>query len=183
MSDDSHRLSERRVRVHTSVGLFEGTLTCSPVVRTLDAINQLSSGFLTLHPPLRSPLGPPFGGGPLALAKSSLLFLLELDQDARPHPGKAGLPRFWKAPVALRVHDHLVLGNVHVPMGGNPLMRIHQEGPTFLALTGVEVSGGVAAFEAPFLAVNRAHVTAAQEVQDGFVPGLDALSLERVEAP
>ena len=157
---------QRMVRIHTTYGVFEGVMPCSPVMRTLDAINQLATGYVTLQPPVTTPFGAPFGPGPVAISRASILYIQEMSDTVQTVPSaKMGLPRFWMAPVVLRVGDLVVHGYVHVPLGGNPLMRLSTtEGPPFLALTAVEAHGTQGEWKFSFLAVNRAHVTAAQEV-------------------
>lgn len=166
MDADRDRNRERPVRVHTTFGTFEASLACSPGMRVLDAVNQLSSTVVVLRLADVSALGPPFRPGRLTIVKSSVLFVEELEA---PSPTSGGRPRcrFWQASVALRVGEFVIEGLVHVPVGGDPLLRVHQGGRVFLALTSVVATGPGSEFEAPFLAVNRAHIAAAQELRQG----------------
>jgi len=144
-------------------------MACSPAVRTLDAVNQLAAGFVTLQPPVTTPFGAPFGDGPVAIARSSVILIEELDESNAQAPAlRAGFPKLWRAAIVLRVGTFTVNGYVHVPMGGNPLMRVSTaDGPPFLALTVVEALSPMGPVKAQFVAVNRAHIMAAQEVLDG----------------
>jgi hypothetical protein len=169
MQADGNRFRERKVRLHTASGILEGFMPCSPAVRTLDALNQLATGFVTLQPPVTTPFGPSFGPGAVAVSRSSVLLLEELEEIPRTSLGaRAGMPKLWRAAIVLRVGGFTVNGFVHVPMGGNPLMRVSTgDGPPFLALTVVEAGGPHGPVKAEFIAVNRSHITAAQEVLDG----------------
>ena len=66
--------------------------------------------------------------------------------------------------IRLRVGDYIVDGFLHVPPGGNPMMRLHQDSRAFIALTAASATRGDAEFSAPFLAVNRKHILAAQQL-------------------
>ncbi len=151
--------------MRTTFGTFEASLTCSAGMRTLDAVNQLSSSVVILRAPVVPALGPPFGPGRLAIVKSSILFVQELETPPATS-GSRPRCRFWQSPVALRVGEFIVEGSVHVPIGGDPLLRIHQSGPAFLALTSVVARASGSEFEAPFLAVNRFQIAAAQKLPE-----------------
>jgi hypothetical protein len=169
MHGDGSRVRERRVRLHTWSGVLEGYMPCSPAVRTLDAVNQLATGFVTLQPPVTTPFGAPFGEGPVAISRSSVVLIEELEESHAQAPVlRAGFPKLWRAAIVLRVGTFTVNGFVHVPMGGNPLMRVStNDGPPFLALTVVDALSPTGPVKAQFVAVNRSHITAAQEVLDG----------------
>lgn len=164
MDGDRARTQERPVRVHAAFGTFDASLSCSAGMRTLDVVNQLSSSVVMLRPTAAMPLGPPFGQGRLAIAKSSIMLVYELE--SFPAPGGKPRCRFWQAPVVLRVGHLVVLGSVHVPVGGDPLLRIHQSGPPFIALTSAVLRLPEDELEIPFLAVNRLSIVAAQKLAD-----------------
>ena len=88
---------------------------------------------------------------------------------------------FARAPVRLRVGHFDVEGLVHVPAGGNPMMRLNQQGHPFLALTSASVVGEETQTGVPFLAVNRSHILAAQELSSE-APALAAVSGEHETA-
>lgn len=172
----------RPVRLQTENGSIEGELMTSPVVRTLDEVNVVARGFL----PLRRPRGItgewPEGDGALAVSKASVVFLQEVTEPS-PRPGnRAEAARFHQAPILLRVGEFLVEGQVHVPAGGTALTRLNQDSHPFMALTGARVRGNGEVFSAPFLAVNRAHIVAAQEpdafdLGEGLVAGAEERDL------
>lgn len=152
---------QRAVRIHTADGAIDGHLQVSPRSRTLDDLNVVSKQFVSLHAP--GDLGSRWrsGCGPLAVSKSSILFLREL---GTPPVQRGEFGRFTRAPLLLRVGPYDVHGLVHVPWGGAPLKRLDQDGHCFIALTSVLVAQDEAEFTAPFLAVNRSHIRAARQV-------------------
>ena len=164
MSDEP-AAADRAVRIQTVHGTVEGILPVSPVVRTLDDLNVVSRNFLTVHAPVVPSRGWPFDGPELAVNKSSILFLMEFSGGAARRVGRPEAAAHTRAPVRLRVGEYSIEGFLHVPRGGNPMTRLNQAGHPFIALTSAFVVGPDARFTTAFLAVNRAHILAAQEVQ------------------
>jgi hypothetical protein len=139
---ESHEGREaRQIRVETLRGGVEGFLHTSSVVRTLDEVNVVTGSFLTLHSP-RSYSGEwKLDRGPLAISKSSTLFVMELSQPASRARRRADAVRFSRSPVRLWVNQVSVQGFVHVPPGGTAMSRLNQSGHDFMALTSVSVVG------------------------------------------
>ena len=76
--DDGARREERPVRIDTIDGAVEGCLRVSPSLRTLDDLNRVSKRFITIHSPKSLTEGWRLSSGPLAVNKSSILFVREL---------------------------------------------------------------------------------------------------------
>lgn len=161
---------ERRVRIETLRGGVEGYLQTSAVVRTLDEVNVVARNFLTLHSPSSYSGEWQLDGGALAVAKSATLFVMELSPATRRSGRRAEAVRFSRSPVRLWVRDVSVQGFVHVPPGGTAMSRLNQDSHDFMALTSVSVIGPAFEFAAPFVAVNRAFISAAQELAAGAEP-------------
>ena len=83
---------------------------------------------------------------------------------------------FTRSPIRLRVKDHEIEGFCHVPPDGAPMKRLEHGEHPFISLTTVLVTSPDGQSTAPFLAVNRTHILAVQEVdlQEGEEP--DAVS-------
>lgn len=155
---------ERPLRLVTRFGIVEGVLRTSPMLRVLDDINVMSRNFITLHSPVTYTEDWPDDGGPLAVNRSSVLFVVELEPPP-PRPGgpMAGeLTRFTRAPLRLRVGEFTIEGFVHVPPGGNAMSRLYQDSRPFLAVTSARIQGPSVEDEIGFVAVHRSHVLAAQ---------------------
>ncbi len=164
MDQHASDAQERQIRVRTLHEVVDGLIRVSPLLRTLDDLNVVSRHFLTLHNPVVSSDEWAAEDGPLAVNRDSILFVMELVV-APPVERTPDADRFSRASIRLRVGDYLVEGYLHVPPGGSPLKRLHQDSRPFLALTRASVSRQGANFEAPFLAINRTHILAAQELQ------------------
>lgn len=158
-----HQQHERGVRLHTTAGRIEGTMKMASGLRTLDDLNLVSKRLVTVHSAHAEDSSWPFDTGALAINKASILFVLELGTPAV----QAGVSfgRFTRSPVRLRVGSYDIQGFVHVPPGGVAMKRLDQDNHPFVSLTSVLVSGPEGEFTAPFLAVSRSHIIAAQEVE------------------
>ena len=64
----------------------------------------------------------------------------------------------------VRVGPYEIEGFLHVPPGGECLKWLNHYSHPFLSLTSVSVVGPAKQFATPFLAVNRRHILAAQEI-------------------
>jgi hypothetical protein len=146
--------------------MVEGELRLSPHLRTLDDLNRTSRNFVMLHEPDGD--GWSLDSGPVALNKSLILFVAEQESFTG---GPGGIGAYARAPMGLRVEEFDVRGFVHVPPNGDPFMRLNHDGGPFLALTSASVVGDSLQFVAPFIAVNRAYVLAAQRMGQEVVPG------------
>jgi hypothetical protein len=167
MSDAVDGQIHRPVRVQTRHGVIEGYLTSSSMIRLLDDLNLVNHSFRTIQSPVVSDADWSVENSPLALHRDSIMFVSERD-DAPPlpanHAAKAITARYARRTLRLRIGPFVVEGLVHVPPGGTALSRLFYERHPFLALTEATVTGHGVGLEVPFIAVNRVHVTAAQEL-------------------
>jgi len=155
---------ERLVQVHTIRGCVEGRLPTNKWVRTLDDLNVVTRNFVTLRGAKPTSGQWALENGPLSVAKTAILFVIEVDELA-PRPGKRPEAlRFARAPVRLWIGDFSIRGFVHVPAGGSPKVRLDQHSHAFIALTSASVLGPQTEIAAPFLAVNRELILAAEEI-------------------
>ena len=154
----------RKVRVRTTRGSVVGLLPISEQVRTLDDINMVATRFVVLQEPEVEDGDLALEPGPLAINKSQILFLSESEPPRARTFNRLAAARKSRSPVRLMMEDFTIEGFVHIPVNGKALIRLRQEGHSFIAITTVKVTGPHATFEAPFLAVNRDHVLAAQEL-------------------
>jgi hypothetical protein len=165
---------ERGVRVQTVQGVIEGNLQIGPRLRTLDHLNVSSNRLLRLHDPRGDLPEPSSPGHPAALNRPSILFVVEVpDRDIGGGPRGGG----QRAAVSLQVAGFRIRGFVHVPAAGDPMSRFDQERPQFLALTSASVIGADTQFATSFVAVNRAHIVAAQTLatdRDALAPDAGA---------
>jgi len=159
-----HSASERerrRVQIRTLHETIDGWLTVSGMLRTLDDLNLVSSRFLVVNVDEAPSAGWVFDDGQVGINTETILYVREMDDVARSGPrGEAA--RFSRAGVRLLAGDLEIQGFMHVPGRGDPMTRLNQDRHAFLALTSVSVVGPDLEFAAPFLAVNRRNVRAAQ---------------------
>lgn len=156
----------RHIRVHTTLGIVEGHFITSPMLRLLDDLN-VERTFLTVED-LEVVSGRwPTGGGPVAVNRDAILFVAELSPPPERPIGAvpANLGRYTPALVLLSIGDYRVEGAVHVPQGGNAIVRLQHPAHAYVALTGVTIRGPEGQVEVPFVAVNRNRVLAAQELE------------------
>ena len=165
MSGENAELAERRIRIETERGTIDGVLAVASILRTLDDLNLTGKDFITLDEPVTSGPGWNFDSDILALNKRSILFVQELSNPPRRNSNLAGT--YSRASVRLRVGAYEIEGFLHVPPGGDCLKRLNQNSHAFVSLTSVSVIGPDAQFATPFLAVNRRHILAAQEIYHG----------------
>jgi len=154
---------ERGVRIQSTAGKIEGNLRIAASLRTLDDLNLVAKRLVTMHSAYAEDSDWNFDPGSLSINKASILFLQELGTPAVQAGSSFG--RFTRSPVRLRVGSYDIQGFVHVPPGGVAMKRLDQDNHPFVSLTSVLVSGPDGEFTAPFLAVNRSHIIAAQEVE------------------
>jgi len=157
---------ERQVSIETERGTVEGSLFISPMLRTLDDLN-MDRAFLTLQAKDCHVSEWSLRRGELLLSKTTILTMRELGPPPDMSAGRPMGARFARASVRLQVGSFQIEGFVHVPPGGSMTARLNQAGPQFLSITSASVVGPTSQFAAPFLAVNRKHILAAQTVVEG----------------
>lgn len=152
--------TDRPIRLFTASGLVQGTLRISGMLRTLDDLNIASRSFIQVHDVDRTPEDWKIRSGSIAVRRSEVLFAVE-NGDSTRKSGRAGAG-FSRAPMRILVGDYDIEGFVHVPPGGEPMTRILQHAPAFLALTSASVSHADRQFAVDFIAVNRGAIRVAQ---------------------
>jgi hypothetical protein len=95
---------------------------------------------------------------------ASILFVIERTSFKRKSGKRVEAARFNRAAVHLCVGEYEIQGFLHVPGRGDVLTRLNRDKYSFIALTSASVVGPDSEFAAPFLAVNRDHIMAAQEL-------------------
>jgi len=155
---------ERRLRIQTTRGCLEGRIQTSPVVRTLDDLNIVARNFVTLHGARALSGDWSLEGGSVALAKPAILHVFELDEPAPQSRAVKDAARFFRSPIRLWLPDFSVRGFVHIPAGGSAMARFNQQSHAFIAVTSASVVGPETELAVPFLAVNREHIIAAEEM-------------------
>ncbi len=154
----------RKVRVQTRCGRVAGLLAIGEQVRTLDDVNLGSTRFILLHEPAEEEGTWGFEPGPLAINTAEIVFIFESEPPGAFSVNRLAASRKSRSRVRLRTAAYTIDGVVHIPPNGKALIRLRQENRTFIALTEATVRHGDSVFETPFLAVNRDHVLAAQEL-------------------
>jgi hypothetical protein len=157
---------ERALRVYTTRGCLEGRIQTSPMVRTLDDLNVVARHLVTLHGARALSGDWSLESGAVALAKSAILYVFELDQPAPQSSVVKSTARFFRSPVRLWLSEYSIRGFVHVPAGGSAMARFNQQTHAFIAVTSASVVGPGTEMAVPFLAVNREHIVAAEEIRD-----------------
>lgn len=152
----------RHVRLETLRGRIDGDLMASAVVRTLDDLNVVARQFVTLHDATAPDQLESLASGPISIAKSGVICLVELSNSSRPTGGRSAQPRILRAPVQLWVREFSIHGFLHVQIGGDVMVRLNQSEHPFIALTSATVEGPHGTWSAAFLALNRTHILAAQ---------------------
>ncbi len=157
----------RPVRIVTEQITFDGLLNISLGARTLDELNLTARAFLILSNPVLQAGTWDLAEGPMVINKSSILYLIEIpDLGATLGRGaeEPELRRFGRAAIRLWLRDCAIEGYVHTGPGNSSLLRLNQATHPFIALQSATVKGPGTDFSAPFLAVNRGHIVAAQEM-------------------
>jgi len=135
-------------------------------VRTLDDINLVATRFLLLHEPVAEEGPWDLEPGPVAIHTAEIVFISESEPPGAFSVNRLAAARKSRSRVRLRTAGYTIDGFVHIPSNGKALLRLRQENRLFIALTEAAVRCSDHAFEAPFLAVNRDHVLAAQELPE-----------------
>jgi hypothetical protein len=164
MENEIEGREKRQVLIQTIHGAIEGCVTTGKQIRTLDDLNMFSRKFLRVEDTTTASASWSFSPGTVGINTSSILFVIERSQFKRKSGKRVEAARFNRAAVMLRVGEFDIQGFVHVPGRGDILTRLNRDKYPFIALTSASVLGPDSEFAAPFLAVNRSHIMAAQEI-------------------
>lgn len=157
----------RPIRVFARGLTLDGLLNVSLGGRTLDELNAASRPALALTSALVVAGDWTIGDGPILIHKAAILCVTEIpDLGARLPGGRAEpeIRRFGRSAIRLRLEDWTIEAYVHTSHGSDPLARLSQAGHPFIALNAATLTGPGIDLSVPFLAVNRTHVLAAQEL-------------------
>jgi hypothetical protein len=169
MENEIEGQEKRQVLIQTIHGAVEGCVTTGKQIRTLDDLNMFSRKFLRVEDAGTSSSAWSFSPGTLGINTSSILFVIERSKFKRKAGKRVEAARFNRAAVLLRVGEFDIQGFVHVPGRGDILTRLNRDKYPFIALTSASVIGPESEIAAPFLAVNRSHIMAAQEIRQDEV--------------
>jgi hypothetical protein len=156
--------NERRIRLQTVQGIIEGNLRLAAQVRTLDDLNIGGKPFIILNDPEFTGSIGSFQKSPVSINKRSILFVQELSAPPQKVATQVTHGQFARASLQLQVSEYKIEGFLHVAPGGSPMLRLNQVTHDFISLTSVSVLGPDAHFAAPFMAIQRHHIMAAQEL-------------------
>ena len=161
------RPSERRIRIQTAQGAIEGSLPVGAGATTMRRLNVVSATqkFLQLRPPVLCTPECVFRDGPLSVVIDSIVFVTEVAEFVPVPEEPQAAARFRRARVILLLKDYLIEGFVHVPPGGDPIVRLNQDRHKFIALTSVTVKTADQEFSVPFMALNGSELLAIQEIE------------------
>lgn len=164
MNDEMGGRERRRVHVQTVHGAIEGYVETGERIRTLDDLNMFSRKFLRIEEAVVSSPVWSFERGTVGVNTSAILFVIERSGFRRKTGKRVEAARFNRAAVHLCVGEYEIQGFLHVPGRGDVLTRLNRDKYPFIALTSASVVGPDSELAAPFLAVNRTHIMAAQEL-------------------
>jgi hypothetical protein len=166
---------ERRIRVQTAQGAIEGTLPVGQGSSTMHRLNVVAASqkFLQLQSPVVCTPKCVFQEGALSVVIDSIVFVTEVAECVPVPREPQAAARFRRARVILLLEDYLVEGYVHVPPGGDPIVRLNQDRHKFIALTSVTVKTADEEFSAPFMALNGSKLLAIQEIEDTRTPEVE----------
>lgn len=165
MENEIDGREKRQVLIQTVHGVIEGSVLTGAQIRTLDDLNMFSRKFLRVEEAVVTSPAWSFSPGTIGINTSSILFVIERSKFKRKSGKRVEAARFNRAAVMLRVGDFDIQGFVHVPGRGDILTRLNRDKYPFIALTSASVIGPDSEIAAPFLAVNRSHILAAQEIR------------------
>jgi hypothetical protein len=169
MENEIEGREKRQVLIQTIHGAVEGCVTTGKQIRTLDDLNMFSRKFIRVEDAVVESTAWSFSPGTIGINTSTILFVIERSKFRRKSDKRVEAARFNRAAVMLRVGEFDVQGFVHVPGRGDILTRLNREKYPFIALTSASVMGPDSEIAAPFLAVNRTHIMAAQEIRQDEV--------------
>ncbi len=157
----------RPLRIFTDAFILDGLLNGSLGARTLDELNNSARAMLALSSPRVVTGDWMVGEGPLVVSKAAILMVAEipdLGASLTNVPSEPELQKFGRAAVRMRLRSYSLEAYVVTSQGGDPLVRLSQGSHSFMALNNVKIAGPGVDLEVPFLAVNRMHVLAGQEL-------------------
>jgi len=166
MDNETCGRERRQVHVQTIYGAIEGYVETGERSRTLDGLNLSSGKFLRIEDAVVSSPVWSFDRGTIGVNASAILFVIERTRYRRKGDERVEAARFNRAAVRLCVGKYEIQGFIHVPGRGDILTRLNRDKYSFIALTSASVVGPDSELAAPFMAVNRTHITAAQELLD-----------------
>ena len=162
----------RRVRMGTLHGTIEGSLRVSSNLRTLDFLNRSTAKFISIQDPRVTSARWQPAASTSFVNVSFVLWVAEIIALQRTGRRRA-TPLQNRSGIRLCMPECEVLGFVHTPAQGDPILRLNQDTAPFFALTSASLLGPDIEFAAAFLAVNRAHVFAAE----AFASAVDELEI------
>lgn len=166
MDDTGHAGPEsRRIHMGTLHGTIEGDLRVSQRLRTLDLLNRNGARFIRLHDPRVTSASWHLGASAACVNPSFVFWVAEVTA-LRPAGTHRAAPLQRRSGVRLCLPDCEILGFLHTPELGDPILRLNQETTPFFALTSASMIGPDLELAAAFLAVNRANVFAAEAFAD-----------------
>jgi hypothetical protein len=166
MDNEMGGRERRQVHVQTIHGAIEGFMETGERIRTLDDLNMFHRKFLRIEEAVVSSPVWSFDRGTVGVNTSAILFVIERTRFKRKSNERVEASRFNRAAVRLCVGEYEIQGFLHVPGRGDILTRLNRDKYPFIALTSASVVGPDSEFAVPFLAVNRTHIMAAQELLD-----------------
>lgn len=164
MSNRLMEREERPVRVRTAHSAFEGTISISPDIRTLDQLNIASDKFLRIHTPESCLPDCGFDVGTIGVNKEFIFFITEV-KDCHPTTDQRHeRSHFLRKAIRLRLGEFDIQGFLHVRGLRDPMIWFSQTRQPFVALTSASVVGPGTEFASSFVAVNPRHVLAVQAI-------------------
>lgn len=165
MPDIDEQRQVRRLRVQTTRGCLEGLIRTAPAVRTLDDLNVVARNLVTLSDVQALTGDWSLESGSVALTKSAILYVFETEGPTLQSSVVKGAARFFRSPVRLWLAEFSIRGFVHVPAGGSAMARLNQQSHSFIAVTSCSVVGPETELAVPFIAINREHIIAGEEMR------------------
>jgi len=157
----------RPLRVFTDGLVLDGLLNATLAGRTLDELNNSGRPMLALLSPKVMAGDWVVDEGSIVVNKAAIMMVAEIpDLGASltgPH-SEPELQKFGRAAVRMRLRSYNLEAYVVTSQGGDPLVRLSQGSHSFMALNNVKIAGPGVDLSVPFLAVNRQHVLAGQEL-------------------
>ena len=166
----------RQLRFYTTFGQVTGSVRTNDGISTLHYLNVTAStqDFLRLD---AEPDDETAETTPLALAVSSVLFAVELEE-RRPKPQDAkAAAAFRRTPMSVDLPGFHLEGFVHRPAHIDVITRVNADRKAFFAMSSASVLGQQDQFAAGFLAVRRGAILLARPIPDVAEDEADVVSL------
>jgi len=157
----------RPIRVFTEGATLDGLLNAHLDWRTQDELNIAGRPMLTISSPLVVEGTMRLSQGPLQINKSAILFATEIpDLGAELGSGTSEpfTAKFDHSVIRLELGGYDIEGYVYTTRNGDAMTRLNLASHPFIALTMTTITGRGIELRLPFVAVNRFHVVAAQEL-------------------